>query len=135
MNQPEMLLNPAQCVMLFVDFQAGLAFGVESTTRQMLLNNAVALARTAQVFAVPVIASTSASRVYSGPLFPVLQAALPGIVPIERRNMNVWEDERRAMPFWPAAENVFWWRDCSQRHASLFLCCPRCRRLRSIRGG
>ena len=93
MNQPEMLLDPAQCVMLLVDFQAGLAFGVESTTRQMLLNNAVALARTAQVFAVPVVASTSASRVYSGPLFPVLQAALPGIVPIERRNMNVWEDD------------------------------------------
>ena len=93
MNGAETLLSPGQCVMLFVDFQAGLAFGVESTARQTLLNNAVALARTSQVYGVPVIVSTSASRVYSGPLFPVLQAALPGVEPIERRNMNAWEDE------------------------------------------
>lgn len=93
MNGAEKLLSPGQCVMLFVDFQAGLAFGVESTARQTLLNNAVALARTSQVYDVPVIVSTSASRVYSGPLFPVLHAVLPGVEPIERRNMNAWEDE------------------------------------------
>ena len=93
MNGVETLLDPEQCVMLLVDFQAGLAFGVESTARQTLLNNAVALARTSQVFGVPVVVSTSASRVYSGPLFPVLQAALPGVQPVERRNMNAWEDE------------------------------------------
>ena len=93
MKGPEILLSPEQCVMLLVDFQAGLAFGVESTSRQTLINNVVALARTAQVFGVPVVVSTSASRVYSGPLLPVLQAALPGVDPIERRNMNVWEDE------------------------------------------
>jgi nicotinamidase-related amidase len=92
MNGDESLLDPEQCVMLFVDFQAGRAFGVESTARQALLGNAVALARTSQVFGVQVVVSTSASRVYSGPLFPVLQAALPGIQPLERRNMNAWED-------------------------------------------
>jgi len=78
---------------LLVDFQAGLGFGVESIGRQVILNNAVALAKTAVAFGVPVVASTSASRVYSGPLFPTLQAALPGVKPIERRSMNVWEDE------------------------------------------
>ena len=88
MNGAETLLSPGQCVMLFVDFQAGLALGVESTARQTLLDNAIALARTSQVYGVPVIVSTSASRVYNGPLFPVLQAALPGVEPIERRNMN-----------------------------------------------
>jgi nicotinamidase-related amidase len=74
-------------------FQAGLAFGVESTARQALLGNAVSLARTAVVFGVPVVVSTSASRVYSGPLLPALQKALPSVKPIERRNMNLWEDE------------------------------------------
>lgn len=93
MNGPDMLLSPEQCVMLLIDFQAGLAFGVESSARQVLLSNAVALASASQVFAVPVVVSTSASRVYSGPLFPVLQAALPGVEPIERRNMNAWEDD------------------------------------------
>ena len=79
--------------MLLVDFQAGLGFGVESAPRQVLLNNAVALARTAVAFKVPVIASTSASRVYSGPLLPQLQEVLPSVKAIERRPMNVWEDD------------------------------------------
>lgn len=80
-------------MLLMVDFQAGLGFGVESIGRQTVLNNAVALAETAAAFNVPVVASTSASRVYSGPLLPALQAALPKVSAMERRNMNCWEDE------------------------------------------
>jgi nicotinamidase-related amidase len=87
------LLTPADCAVVFVDPQAGLGFGVQSADRQLLLNNTVALARTAGVFGLPVVASTSASHVYSGPMFPVLQAALPGVKALERRNMNLWEDE------------------------------------------
>jgi nicotinamidase-related amidase len=47
MTAANILLEPEQCVMLFVDFQAGLGFGVESMPRQALIHNAVALARTA----------------------------------------------------------------------------------------
>ncbi|HKE82746.1 MAG TPA: isochorismatase family protein [Vicinamibacterales bacterium] len=79
--------------MLLVDYRAGLGFGVESASRQVLLNNAVALARTAAAFSVPVVVSTSATRVYSGPVLPALQDALPGVKAIERKNMNVWEDD------------------------------------------
>ena len=93
MNGIETLLKPADCVMLLVDLQAGLGFGTESISRQVLLNNAVALAKTAATFGVPVIATTSASKVYSGPLFPQVQAALPDVKAIERRNMNAWEDD------------------------------------------
>lgn len=93
MNGGETLLKPSQCVILLVDLQAGLGFGTESIPRQMLLNNAVALAKTATAFGVPAIASTSASKVYSGPLFPQVQAALPGVKAIERRNMNLGEDD------------------------------------------
>jgi len=93
MSATETLLKPEQCVMLLVDFQAGLGFGVESASRQVLLNNAVALARTAAAFNVPVVVSTSASHVYSGPLLPALQDALPSVKTIERKNMNVWEGE------------------------------------------
>ena len=88
------LLEPQGCALLLVDFQAGLAFGVELAARQIIVQNAVALARTATNFGVPVVVSTSASKVYSGPLFPSLQAVLPGVQPIERRNMNSWEDEQ-----------------------------------------
>ena len=93
MAATDTLLKPEECAMLLVDFQAGLGFGVESASRQVLLNNAVSLARTAAAFNVPVVVSTSASRVYSGPLLPALQDALPSVKAIERKNMNVWEDD------------------------------------------
>jgi nicotinamidase-related amidase len=76
-----------------VDEQAGLAFATGSADRQALRNNAVALAKTAVAFSIPVVVSTSASKVYSGPLMPPLRAALPDVTPLERRNMNLWEDE------------------------------------------
>ena len=90
----ETLLQPADCLFLFVDYQAGLAFGVESIARQAILNNAISLARTAMVFNAPIVASTSASKVYSGPLLPSLQTVMPSVQPIERPNMNAWEDDR-----------------------------------------
>src|SRR5215469_6973669 len=93
MAAPDTLLKPEECAMLLVDFQAGLRFRVESMPVQVVLNNAIALARTAAAFKVPVIASTSSSRVYSGPLLPGLQEALPSVKAIERRSMNVWEDD------------------------------------------
>jgi nicotinamidase-related amidase len=93
MNSPTPLIQPAECMLLLVDQQAGLAFGVGSEDRQVLINNAVALAKTATVFKIPVISTTSASKVYSGPLMPAIQAALPEVRSIERRNMNCWEDD------------------------------------------
>ena len=86
------LLTPAECALVLVDEQAGLAFGVGSADRQVLRDNGVALARTAVAFALPVIVSTSASKVYSGPLIGAFKAVLPGVTPIERRSMNLWED-------------------------------------------
>jgi nicotinamidase-related amidase len=79
---------------VFVDQQAGLAFGVGSDDRQILLNNAIALARTAKAFSLPIVASTSATKVYSGPMMPALQRAIPDIIAIDRRNMNAWEDDK-----------------------------------------
>jgi nicotinamidase-related amidase len=93
MTSPSVLIQPADCALLLIDQQAGLAFGVGSIDRQVLLNNAMALARTAVVFSVPVIVTTSASKVYSGPLMPAIRAVLPSAHSLERRNMNSWEDE------------------------------------------
>lgn len=87
------LLNPDEAVLLMVDQQAGLAFGVGSTDRQLLISNTVALAKTAKTFQIPVVVSTSASKVYSGPLMPTLRNVLGDVQSIERRNMNAWEDD------------------------------------------
>jgi nicotinamidase-related amidase len=87
------LMEPKDCALILVDQQAGLAFGASSADRQMLLNNVIALARTATVFDLPIVASTSATKVYSGPLMPAVQAAIPEVVAINRRSMNMWEDD------------------------------------------
>jgi len=50
MAATDTLLKPEECAMLLVDFQAGLGFGIESMPVQVVLNNAVALARTAAAF-------------------------------------------------------------------------------------
>lgn len=92
MSNTTTLLTPQECALLLIDQQAGLAFGVGSIDRQTLLGNTIALARTATVFGLPIVASTSASKVYSGPLMPAIQKVLPDVKAIERRNMNVWED-------------------------------------------
>jgi len=93
MPNSEVLLEPKDCALVLLDQQAGLAFGVGSVDRQTLLNNVVALARTAKIFDLPIIASTSATKVYSGPLMPSVQAAIPEVVALDRRNMNAWEDD------------------------------------------
>jgi nicotinamidase-related amidase len=70
-----------------------LAFGVDSIDRQVLLNNTIALARTALAFDLPIVASTSATKVYGGPMMPGISTNLPGVQPIDRRSMNMWEDD------------------------------------------
>src|ERR1700683_4988771 len=93
MNSSTVLLQPADCTLLLIDQQAGSAFGVSSIDRQVLLSNVVALARNAVLFSIPVIVTTSASKVYSGPLMPAIRSVLPAAQPLERRNMNSWEDD------------------------------------------
>jgi len=87
------LLPPQNCALVLLDQQAGLQFGVQSMERQTLLNNSVALMETALAFALPMVISTSASKVYSGPLLPDLHALAPEHPVLERRNMNAWEDD------------------------------------------
>jgi nicotinamidase-related amidase len=87
------LLSPDQPAVLLVDPQPGLAFAVQSIDRQALTNNLQALAKIAKAFALPLIVSTSATKVYSGPVMTALRDVLPPDTPvIDRRSMNVWED-------------------------------------------
>jgi nicotinamidase-related amidase len=85
------LLTPNDIVLLLIDPQPGLAFAVESSPRETLRGNLIALAKTAGVFEVPIVLTTSASKRFSGPIFPELQAALGPVIAIERTSMNAWE--------------------------------------------
>jgi nicotinamidase-related amidase len=93
MDSLENLLTPENCALVLIDHQAGLAFGVQSIDRQTLLNNTIALVSTAVAFKLPIVISTSATKVYSGPLLPALRELLAGQIVIDRRTMNIWEDQ------------------------------------------
>jgi nicotinamidase-related amidase len=60
------LITPSDCAVVLVDYQAGLAFAAGSADRQSIRSAALALAKTAVAFSVPVVVSTSATKVTAG---------------------------------------------------------------------
>jgi nicotinamidase-related amidase len=92
-NVTQRLLTPDNCVVILIDHQPQMFFGVQSIDRQTLINNTLGLAKAAKVFKVPTILTTVAAESFSGPLLPELQALFPDQKPIDRTTMNAWEDK------------------------------------------
>ena len=88
------LLTPQNSILLLIDHQPQMAFGVQSHDRALILNNTVGLAKAAKVFGVPTILTTVAARTFSGPIFPEIQAVFPDQKPFDRTSMNTWDDQR-----------------------------------------
>ncbi len=86
------LLTPDNCVVAIIDLQPQMLFGVANFDRQAIINNNVALAKTARVFEVPLVLSTVETKSFSGNLWPQIQAIFPTQTPIERSTMNSWDD-------------------------------------------
>ncbi|SDO12647.1 Nicotinamidase-related amidase [Paenibacillus sp. yr247] len=91
-NDKQDLLTPENSVVILIDHQPQMIFGVQSHDRQSLINNATGLAKAAKVFNAPCILTTVAAETFSGPLHPQIQAVFPDQKPIDRTNMNSWED-------------------------------------------
>jgi nicotinamidase-related amidase len=88
------LLTPQNSVLLMIDHQPQMAFGVQSHDRGLMLNNVVALAKAAKIVNVPTVLTTVASQSFSGPIWPELQAVFPDQKPLDRTSMNAWDDQR-----------------------------------------
>lgn len=88
------LLTSQNSVLLLIDHQPQMAFGVQSHDRHTILNNTVGLAKAAKVFNVPTILTTVASSSFSGSIWPELQAVFPDQKPLDRTSMNAWDDQR-----------------------------------------
>jgi nicotinamidase-related amidase len=86
------LLDPAQSVLVVIDHEPQMYFGVESTQRGAIANNVVGLAKAAQLFGVPCVLTTVEAQTFSGPMYAELQAVFPQVTPIDRTNINAWED-------------------------------------------
>jgi len=87
------LLSPTNCTFALIDHQPQMFFGVQSTDRETIVNNATAFAKTGKIFNVPTILTTVAAKEFSGPLISEIQAVFPDQKPIDRTTMNSWEDQ------------------------------------------
>ena len=87
------LLTPDNCVVAIIDLQPQMMFGVANFDRQLVINNNELLCKAARVFDVPVVLSTVETKVFSGQMWPQIQAIFPQQAPIERSTMNSWDDE------------------------------------------
>ena len=91
-NFPNVLLDPQQSVVLIIDHQPQMYFGLESASRFIIENNVIGLAKAAKVFQVPCILSTVEASGFSGYMYSKLQDVYPDITPIDRTTINAWED-------------------------------------------
>lgn len=88
------LLTPDNSVLLFIDHQPQMAFGVVNIDRQQLKNNVVALAKAAKVFDVPTVLTTVETESFSGYMWPELLGVFPDHPTLERSSMNSWDDKK-----------------------------------------
>lgn len=87
------LITPDNCVVIFIDHQPQMTFGVSNIDRQSLFNNTLMLAKAAKTFNVPTILTTVETMGFSGYMWPQLLDLFPDQEPIERTSMNSWDSE------------------------------------------
>ena len=76
-NKKLELLKPDNSVLLMIDYQPQMAFGVANIDRQTLKNNAIGLAKSALLYKVPTILTSVETEGFSGYVFPELLDVFP----------------------------------------------------------
>ena len=89
----EAMLTPDNCVLVLIDHQPFQVSAVRNIDPALMLNNVVALAKTAKAFGVPTLL-TSVVKDRGGFIVKSLQGVFPEQVPIDRTTINTWEDRR-----------------------------------------
>ena len=85
------LLRPADSILVLIDHQPYQFANLHSHEPTLIINNVIALAKTAKVFNVPTILSTVLEE-RGGYLIKGLQDVFPEQKPINRTFINAWED-------------------------------------------
>jgi nicotinamidase-related amidase len=87
------LLTPENAALILIDYQPGLVDGVNSVSREILVNNVVALAKTGVLFRMPIVLSTvGVNAGYQEDTIAELKSVLPDIPTIDRSKVNAWEE-------------------------------------------
>jgi len=88
------LLTPQNAALLIIDYQPIQVSSVASRPRRELVQNIVAVARTAKLFNLPVVLSTvNVKTGINQPTIHQITDVLSPIAPIDRTTVNAWEDE------------------------------------------
>src|ERR1700729_3478350 len=90
---PDALLAPEDSVLLLVDHQAFQFANLHSHEPQLVVNNVVALAKTAKLFGVPTVLTTVLEE-RGGYIIKGIQDVFPDQKPINRTFINAWQDKR-----------------------------------------
>ncbi|MBN9482132.1 MAG: hypothetical protein BGO70_16300 [Bacteroidetes bacterium 43-93] len=87
-------LDADKSLLLLVDYQRAMLYGVESGDRTLIKNNVIALAKGAAVFDIPTVL-TCINEKRNGHFFPEITDALPAINVINRQNpcFDAMDDE------------------------------------------
>lgn len=87
------LLTPDNCALLIIDYQPIQVTSVASRDRRELVDNIVAVCKTAELFDVPVVLSTV--NVKTGINQPMITQIrdIYCVEPIDRTTVNAWEDD------------------------------------------
>ncbi len=89
---PRGLLSPEESVVVLIDHQPAMFYGIQSHDRQTVINNTTLLAKAAKAFGVPVILSTINAKGFGGPILSEVQEIFPEQEPIDRTQIDAWED-------------------------------------------
>src|SRR5271169_587823 len=92
MSDYHKLYTPQDSVVVFIDHQPQMTFGVANADRATLINNVTLLAKVAKEFKVPAVLTAVESESFSGYIWPQLLDVFPGQPIVERSSMNAWDD-------------------------------------------
>ena len=86
------LYTSQDSVVVFIDHQPQMLFGVANIDRATLINNVTLLGRVAKEFKVPTVLTAVDTESFSGYVWPQLLDVFPGQAVVERTSMNAWDD-------------------------------------------
>jgi nicotinamidase-related amidase len=87
------LLTPANSALLVIDYQPSQIGAVRSIDHDLLLKNIITTVKIANLYGVPIVHSTINVANGQGPTLPGLAEELAANPPIDRTQINSWEDD------------------------------------------
>jgi len=87
-------LSPTNAALVLIDYQPHILMGVRSIDHKDLMNNTIALVKTARHFNIPIIYShVGVGLKGSKPFLEELVRLVPDVKIIDRTNVNAWEEK------------------------------------------